>query len=87
MVTTTWRNQVNVDKDAAAPAIASDVLRSLVTAVTQAMTTATANAMVPVPVTPKTITYFSTIYQYNDESFGTKIKDGKNRWHLTTNIA
>ena len=40
--------------------------------------------MVPVPVTPKTITYSSAIDPYNNESFETKTKEGKYRWHLTT---
>ena len=77
-------NQGDGDEYAAAPAIASDVLRSLVTAVTQAMTTAIANATVPVPVTPNTITYYSTIDPYGDKFSETKTKEGKYRWHLTT---
>ena len=68
------RNQGDGDKDAAAPAIDSDVLRSLVTFVTQAMTTAIANATLPVPVTPKTITYSPAIDPYGDELFETKTK-------------
>ena len=57
---------------------------SLVTAVTQAMMTAIANAAVPVPVTPKIITYYSDIDPYDDESFGTNMKEGNYQWHLTT---
>ena len=84
MATRARINQDGRDKDAAAPAIASDVLSSLVMAVTQAMMTAIANTTVPVPVTSKTITYSSTINPYNNESFKTKTKEGKYRWHLTT---
>ena len=78
------RNQGDRDKDTSALAIDSDVLRSLVTAVTQAMMTAISNATVPVPVTPKTITYSSIIDPYDDESLETKKKEGKYRWHLNT---
>ena len=81
------KNKGDGDKDAESPAIASDVLRSLVTAVTQAMTTVTANATVPVPVTPKTITYSSAIDLYGNELFETNTKEGKYRWHLTTKTA
>ena len=84
MATRARRNQGDEYEDAAAPAISSDVLRILVTAVTQAMTTAIINATVPVPVTPKTITYSSAIDLYNDESFKTNTKEWKFRWHLTT---
>ena len=59
------RNQGDGYKDAEALVIASNVLRSLVTTVTQAMTTAIANATVTVPVTPNTITYSSAIDPYN----------------------
>ena len=83
MATRARRNQGDGYEDAEASAISSDVLRSLVTAVTQAMATAIANATVPVPVTPKTITYFSVIDLYNNESFHKK-KEGKYRWHLIT---
>ena len=72
------------DRDKAAPSISSNVLMSLVTAVTQAMMTAIANAAVPVPVTPKIITYYSDIDPYDDESFGTNMKEGNYRWHPTT---
>ena len=68
------QNQGDGDEDAAAPAIASDVLRSLVTAVTQAMIPAIANTTLPVPVTPKTITYSSAIDPYGDKLFETKTK-------------
>ena len=67
------------------PSIASDVLRGLVADVTQVMTTAIANATVPVPVTPKTINYSSAINLYNDESFKTKTKKRKYQWNLTNN--
>ena len=65
METRTQINKGDGDEDAAAMAIASDVFRSLITAVTQATTTAFANATVPVPVTPKNITYSSVINLYN----------------------
>ena len=77
-------NQGEGDEDVASPAISSDVFRILVTAVTQAMKTFIANATAPVPVTPKTITYSSTIDPYNNNSFETKTKEGKYRWLLTT---
>ena len=67
METRAQRHQHDGYKDAVAPAIASDVLRSLVTAVTKAMKTTIANATVPVSVTPNTITYFSAINLYNNE--------------------
>ena len=67
-------NQVNGDEDAATPAIAYNVLRSFVTSLTQAMTNDIANATVPIPVTPNTITYFSAIDPYDNESFETKTK-------------
>ena len=69
------RNQGDRDKDAAALEISFNVIRSLVTAVTKAMKNFTANAMVPVSVTPKTITYFSAIDLYNNESLKTKTKE------------
>ena len=84
MTTRDRRNQGNGEEDAAAPAIASDVLRSLVMSVTQAITTDIANGMVPVLVTPKIITYSSVIDLYNDKSFKTKTKEGKYRRDLTT---
>ena len=80
-------NQGDGHEDAAALSIASNVLRSLVMVITQVMTTAIANATVPVPITPNTITYSSAIDPYNDESFETKIKEGKYRWHLITMTA
>ena len=48
------------------------------------MMTAIANAMVPVTVTTKTITYSFAIDPYNKESFKTKTKEGKYWWKLTT---
>ena len=87
METRARRNQGDVDEDSAAPSIASNVLRILVTAVTQAMTTAIENATVPVPVTTKTINYSSVIDPYNNESFETNTKEWKYRWHLTTKTA
>ena len=84
MVMRARRNQGNGGKDASATEIASNVLRRLITAVTQTTTTAIANATVPIPVTPKTITYFSAINPYNNKSFETKTKKGRYRWHLTT---
>ena len=77
MSTKLRRNQVDGNKDAAAPAISSDVFRSLVMAITQAMITAITNAMFTVPVTPKTITDSSAIYLYEEELFETKTKEGK----------
>ena len=84
MATRSQRNKGDRDEDVAAPAINSDVLSSFVTAVTQAMMTAIANTMVPLPVTPKTITYSSVIDLYNNESLQTKKKEGKYMWNLTT---
>ena len=77
-------NKKDGDKDVAAPAIVSNVLRSLVTDVIKAMTTAITNAMVPVAVTTKTITYYSAIHLYDKESFETNTKEGKYRCHLIT---
>ena len=77
MSTKLRRNQVDGNKDAADPAISSDVFRSLVMAITQAMITAITNAMFTVPVTPKTITDSSDIYLYEEELFETKTKEGK----------
>ena len=77
MTTRAQINQGERGEDAAVPAYASNVLRSLVTAVTQAMTTTTANETVPVLVTPKTITYSLAINPYNKESFEMKTKEGK----------
>ena len=68
------RNQNNGNKYAAAPAIASDVLRSLVKAVAKMMTTAIANAKVLVAATSKTIKYYSNIDPYDNKSFETKMK-------------
>ena len=87
MVTIPQRNQGDGDKYTAATAIASNVLRSLVTAVTKAMTTAIANAMVPVAATPNTITYSSSIYLYNNKPFEMKTKEGKCWWHLINKTA
>ena len=87
METRTRINKGDGDEDAAALAIASDVLRSLVTAITQAMTIAIANAMVPVPVTPKFITYYSTINPYDNAFFGMNMKEGNYRWNLTNKTA
>ena len=87
MASRSRRNQGNRDEDAAAPANATNVLRSLVMAVTQAMTTAISNTTVTVPVMPKTTTYSSDIDPYDNESFGTKTKEGKYRWHLNTKTA
>ena len=68
MATRSRRNQGDVDEDAAALAIAFNVLGSLITSVTQAMTTSIANATVPVPVTPKTIPYSSAIDPFDNKS-------------------
>ena len=46
-----------------------------------------ANAMVALPVTPKTITYSSVIDLYNNKSLGTKKKEGKYMWNLTTDTS
>ena len=83
MSTRAQRHQNDGDKDAAAPAIASNVL----TAVTKSMMTAIANATIPVATTPKTITYFSAIDPYDKKSFETKTKEGKYWWHLITKNA
>ena len=61
MVTRARRHQNDGDEDKAASAIASGVLRILVTAVTKAITTANANTTVPVTFTPNTISYSSAI--------------------------
>ena len=61
MATREQINQADGDEDVAAPAIYYDVLRSFVTAVTQARKNAIANTTVPVPVTPKTIKYSSAL--------------------------
>ena len=74
MTTKAQINQGDRYKDAAALSVASNVLRSLVMAVTKAMTTAIANATVPVPVILNTITYSSVINPYNNELFETKKK-------------
>ena len=87
MATKAQINQGDRYKDAAAPSVASNFHRSLVTAVTKAMTTAIANATVPVPVIPNTITYSSVINLYDNESFETKTKEGNYRRHLTTKTA
>ena len=81
------RNKGDRDEDTAPQSIAPDILRSLVWAITQVMTTAIANATVPVPVTPNTITYSFAINPYNNELFKTKTRNGKYRWHLTTKTA
>ena len=81
------KNEGDGDEDAAAPSIASDVLRSLIMVVTEAMTTAIANTTVPVPVTSKNITYYFATKPYDDKSFETKTKEGNYRWHLTTKTA
>ena len=70
-------NQGDGDKDEAAPAIDSDVIRILVTAVTKAMVTTIANSTVPNPVTPNTITHSSAINPYNNETLETNTKEGK----------
>ena len=67
MVVKSQINQDDGDKDASAPAIAYDFLRSLITAATQDMTTAIVNATVPVPVIPNTITDSSAIDLYVDD--------------------
>ena len=54
-------NKCDGYKDAAAPDIASDILSRITKAVTQAMTTTISNATIPVYVTPKTITFTSSI--------------------------
>ena len=77
-------NQGNRDKYAAAPVISSNILRILVTDVTQVMRTDISKATVPVPVNPKTITYSFVVDPCDNESFETKIKEGKYRWHFTT---
>ena len=59
------RHQNDGEEDTAALAISSNVLRSLITAVTKAMTTDIANEMVLVVTTPNTIMYSSTIAPYN----------------------
>ena len=87
MATRAQRNQGNGDKYAAAPDIASNFLSSLVTAVTKAITNSIVNATVPVPVMPKTITYFSSIDMYDNYSFDMKTKERYYQWHLTTKIA
>ena len=70
-----WRG--HGDEYAVAMAIASDVLKSLVTAVTHVMTNAIANTTVPVPVTLQTITFPSAIDPYDDKSLETNTKEGK----------
>ena len=87
MATRAQRNQGDRDEDAAAPAIALNVLGSLVTAVTQAITTAIANTKVPVHVALKIITYSSAYDPYDKKLFKTKTKEGKHRWHLITKTA
>ena len=77
-------NRGNGDEDTESPSITYDVLRSLVMAVTQVMTTTIANVTVPVIVTPKTINYSSDIDPYNDNFFEKNMKEGKYRCHLTT---
>ena len=77
MATRAQRNQRNRDKDAAAPAIASNVFSILVTAVTEAIMTAITNKMVPVSVMTKTITYSYAIGPYKNDSFEMKTKEGK----------
>ena len=81
MATRTRRQQNNGNKDAEEPATAlsidSNVLRSLVTDVTTAMTTAISNKTFPVSATPMTTTYSSTIDLYYRESFKTKSKEDK----------
>ena len=67
MATRARRNKGGSDKDAASPAIVSYDPRSLVTYVTEAMTTTIANTTAPIPVTPKTITYSYVIKPYDDE--------------------
>ena len=79
MVTRAQTNQGDGDEDVASPDIYSNVFRILVTSVTQAMKTFIANETAPVPVTPKTITYSSTIDPYDKNSFETKTKKGKYR--------
>ena len=77
LATRALSNKNDGNKDAAAKVIASNVLRSLVTAVTKAMKTAIANATVLVAVTPKTITYSSSIHLYDNKPFKIKTKEGK----------
>ena len=84
MATRARRNKFNGDKDATDLSITYNVLRSLVTDVTQVMATAISNVMVPVRVRPKTITYSSSVDLYDEDSFEMKTKEGKYRWHLTT---
>ena len=79
------RRQKNYDnKDATSPAISSDVLRSLITAVTKAMTTTISNATVLDADTPKTIMYSSNIDPYNKDISEMKTKEGKFRWRIIT---
>ena len=87
MATRLRRQQNDIDEEAAAPYIASDVLRSLVMAVAKSMTPAIANATVLVASTPKTISYSSAIYPYDGKSFEMKMKEGKYWWHLITKTA
>ena len=81
------RSQGNRDKDAAYTAIAFNVLRSLVTLVTQSMTTAIVNATFPGPVNTKTTTYYSAINLYDNELSETKTEEGKYQWHFYTKTA
>ena len=67
MSTTAQRHQIKGEENTVAPAIASDVLRSLVIAVTKVIKAAISNAKVPVDVTPKTITYYPPIDLYINE--------------------
>ena len=87
IATMAQRNQGDGEEVAAAPAIACNVLRRLVMAVTQAITATIANAMVSFPFTPKNIAYSSAINLYHDKSFETNMKEGKYQWHLTTKTA
>ena len=87
MATRLRRQQNDIDEEAAAPYIASDVLRSLVMAVAKSMTPAIANATVLVASTPKTISYSSAIDPYDGKSFEMKMKEGKYWWHLITKTA
>ena len=87
MATRLRRQQNDIDEEAAAPYIASDVLRSLVMAVAKSMTPAIANATVLVASTPKTISYSSAIDPYDGKSFEMKMKEGKYWWHLITKNA
>ena len=84
MATGAQINQGDGDKDAVSLSIASNVLRSLDTAVTKAMTTAITSQWSLSPSHPRPMTYSSAIDPYDNTLLEMKTKVGRYWCHPTT---